>query len=72
MLSAPPAVRAQRKYWACTAIFSSWVERSELPPLVEWCATKKEYVSKRDEDGAVRVPTPEMIVDFLLHLQHCA
>lgn len=62
------ALCAQRKYWACTAIFSSWVVRSGGPPLVEWDAREKAFVPTCDAGGAVRVPSPEMIVDYLLQV----
>ena len=56
-------------------LFNDWAVRSGLEPLVERVPAKEalrtgdtDLVAKRDENGDVRMPSSEMIVDFLLQV----
>ena len=57
---------AQKKYWACTAIFGSWVKRSGFSALVEWDDDAKNLSAVYTAEGMALLPSPEMIMDFLL------
>ena len=64
----------QYKYERCVGLFNDWVERSGFASLTEWKErTRMKEVLKADElhaccdeSGTVRMPTAEMICDFLL------
>ena len=63
-----PRAAIQDKYWACVGLFDDWVRRSDGTPLVEWVVTgaERELQAILDVSGTARVPSPEMIIDFLM------
>ena len=65
----------QDKYWGCVGLFNDWAVRSGLEPLVERVPAQEalrpgesDLVAIRDRNGDVRMPSGEMIVDFLLQV----
>ena len=66
---------AQYKYEHCVGLFNNWAVRSGMETLTEWVRGGTSVLSNvelrplTEENGDVRMPTPETICDFLLQVR---